>query len=235
MACWGLDMGRTWIGLMLCVAALSSRVFALTPQILPEPRSANGQAHFSHFLATAPVLDVAAPGFRSDQAIDWHNTIRKRVLHSTQLSSPAIRALTRWYYERSIQPGLSLSQFALDSLDKLEKLQPMSADDAFVKEFLVGYSLDIKQIAEVFIQLAILETTLQQSLQTMESHDFAQLPRKQLEPLATMLKDQEETLRRIIYKPSLSTGDVDLRLSLWESVSRIFTSAQAALATETGN
>jgi hypothetical protein len=99
----------------------------------------------------------------------------------------------------------------------------------------VGYSLDIKQIAEVFIQLAILESTLQQSLQTMESHDFAQLPRTQLEPLATMLKDQEESLRLIIYKPSLSKGDVDLRLSLWESVSRIFTSAQAALATGTGN
>lgn len=228
-------MRRVLICLMLCVAGLSSRVFALSPQILSYTYSASGQTHFSNFLATAPVLDVAAPGFHSEQAIDWHNTIRKRVLHSSQLSSPAMRALTRWYFERSIQPGLSLSQFALDSLDKLEKLQPTSADDAFVKEFLVGYSLDIKQIAEVFIQLAILESTLQQSLQTMESHDFAQLPRTQLEPLATMLKDQEETLRLIIYKPSLSSGDVDLRLSLWESVSRIFTSAQAALATGTGN
>lgn len=225
-------MGRNLSCLILCLAGLSSHVYGLNPPILLEPESTSGRPNFSHILETAPVLDVANPGFHSEEAVNWHHTIRQRILRASQRASPALRSLTRWYVERSIQPDLSLSQFALDSLEKLEHLQPENADDAFIKDFLVCYSLDVKQIAEVFIRLAILETTLQQPLESMELDDFEQLPRSQLEQMASILKDQEETLRLIIYRPSLSTGDVELRQSLWKSVSRIFASAQAALANE---
>lgn len=189
------------------------------------------RAEFAGAMAAAPVIDVTDPHFQAGVALDWHDAIVKRVLQLTRHSSPAIRNVTEWTFEQSTQPGLSLSKFALESLERLEKVEPMNKGDAFVKEFLINYSQDIKQIAELLVRLAILESTLSRPLEGIEVDDFSKLPRSQLESVATMLKGQEEALRSIIYKPSLSVGDVRLRLVLWESISRIDRSAQAALAT----
>lgn len=206
-------------------------VLAISSDSLVSPYSWLDRDDFAGAMAAAPVIDVSDPRFQAEAALDWHNAIVKRVLQLTRQSSPAIRDVTQWYFAQSNQPGLSLSRFALDSLDRLDKVEPANKGDAFVKEFLVNYSQDIKQIAELLVRLTILESTLSRPLDGIEVDDFTKLPRTQLESVATMLKRQEEALRIIIYKPSLSVGDVQLRLALWESVSRIGQSAQAALAT----
>ena len=115
------------------------------------------RAEFAGAMAAAPVIDVTDPNFQAGVALDWHDAIVKRVLQLTRHSSPAIRNVTEWTFEQSTQPGLSLSKFALESLERLEKVEPINKGDAFVKEFLINYSQDIKQIAELLVKKGIRE------------------------------------------------------------------------------